>query len=115
MCTAPAAAPIGMRAPLRKIMSTIYVKRFVLITLALCAFSLGFQRTPSAFSSNQPPLTLGNIGLPLMFHSIDSPVGRVESKIHFIQRLAPEWARKGGDRALLQSMMEKIGEYGSKH
>jgi hypothetical protein len=96
-------------------MSTIYVKRFVLITLALCAFSLGFQRTPTAFSSNQPPLTLGNIGLPLMFHSIDSPVGRVESKIHFIQRLAPEWTKKGGDRALLQSMMEKIAEYGSKH
>jgi hypothetical protein len=94
-----------------------YIKRIALVSLALCASFLGYQRIPSSsgFSSQKPPLTLGNVGLPLMFHSIDSPIGRVESKLHFIQQLAPAWAKEGGDRALLQSMMEKIGEYGSKH
>ena len=92
-------------------------KRFALLALVLCAFSLGFQRPPSfsGFSSQKPPLALGNVGLPIMFRSIDSPIGRIESKLHFIQQLAPEWARKGGDRALLQPMMEKIAGYGSKH
>ena len=58
---------------------------------------------------------LGNLGMQPIFDSVDSAVGRVESKIHFIQQLAPEWIKKGGDRALLQSRMEQIPKYASAH
>lgn len=96
-------------------MFIIHIKRFALATLSLCALSLGFQRSPTGLWSKQPPLTLGNVGLHLMFRSMDSPVARIESKVHFIQQLAPAWARQGGDADRLKSMMEKISTYGSKH
>jgi hypothetical protein len=93
------------------------IKTIALVALVLCSFSLGFQPKPSlsGFFAQKAPLALGNVGLHLMFHSMDSPVGRVESKLHFIQQLAPAWVRQGGDAERLKSMMEKIGEYGSKH
>jgi hypothetical protein len=84
-----------------------YIKRIALVVLALCAGLLGFQQ--------KPLLTLGNLGMQPIFDSVDSAVGRVQSKMQFIQQLAPEWARKGGDRALLQSRMEKIAGYASAH
>ena len=87
------------------------------VALALCAIFLGFQQRqpPSGSSTRKPLLTLGNVGLHLMFQSVGSPVGRVESKVHLIQQLAPKWARQGGDTAMLQSRMEKIGGYASAH
>jgi hypothetical protein len=87
-------------------MGTRSMRAGAVVALALCT-ALGFQQ--------RPLLTLGNVGLHVMFQSVGSPVGRVESKVHLIQRLMPEWAKQGGDRALLQSRMEKIGEYASAH
>ena len=78
-------------------------------------FGVSGEAVPFRFSSQRPPLTLGNVGLHLIFHSVDSPVGRVEEKLHFIQQLAREWVQKGGDRTLLQSMMEKISVHASAH
>src|ERR1700722_13258559 len=93
-----------------------YTPRLALGVLALCTSFLGFQRKPPfPDSSQKPPLTLGNLGMPLIFDSVGSAVGRVESKMHFIQQLAPAWVKKGGDRVLLQSNMEKIAAYGAAH
>lgn len=88
-----------------------YIKRLALVVLVLCASSLGFQRKQSFsdFSSQKPPLTMGNLGLWLIFDSIDSPIAQLNSKVYFIKQLAPDWIKKGGDAALLQSMGEKIG------
>jgi hypothetical protein len=72
------------------------VTRLNVGVLALCAGVLGFQHQPSlsGFLAQKPPLALGNLGLHLMFRSMDSPVGRIESKVHFIQQLAPAWDRR---------------------
>ena len=93
-----------------------YIRRLALVALALSASFLGFQRKPPfPDSSQKPPLTLGNLGMPLIFDSVGSAVGRVESKVRFIQQLAPAWVKNGGDRALLQSSMERIPAYASAH
>jgi hypothetical protein len=89
----------------------------ILAALVVCANAWSFQREqpPTGFSSHNPPLTIGNLGEHLLFQSVDSPVERLKSKLQLIRQLAPAWARKGGDRALLQSMMEKISGYGDSH
>ena len=77
------------------------------------------QREPeqsfSEFSPEKPRTTVGNLGLQLIFNSMDSPIGRIESKIPLIKKLAPEWVKNGGDAARLQSLMAKVSQYGEKH
>ncbi len=58
--------------------------------------------------------TFGNLGLQLIFHSVDSPVARIQSKLNAVQKLGPEWAKNGGDAAKLQSLMLKFSRQGDR-
>lgn len=68
----------------------------------------------SEFASDKPRLTLGNLGLQLIFRATDSPVGRLLSKMHLVQKLAPDWAKRGGDAARLEPLMRKVSQCGDK-
>jgi len=60
-------------------------------------------------------MTMGDFGLQLIFNSIDSPIGRIKSKLQLVKKLGPEWKKKGGDGAKLQSLMSKVSKYGERH
>ena len=65
----------------------------------------------SRFSPDRPRTTVGNLGLQLIFHSLDSPIARIQPKMLLIQKLGPEWIKKGGDAARLQSLGQKVSQY----
>ena len=67
------------------------------------------------FSPDQPQTTMGDLGLQLIFNSLDSPIGRIKSKMQLVKTLAPEWTKRGGNAAKLQSLMEKVAQHGKKH
>ncbi|MEJ0001499.1 MAG: family 14 glycosylhydrolase [Verrucomicrobiota bacterium] len=69
----------------------------------------------SEFSPDKPLTTVGNLGLQLIFNSLDSPVARIESKMALIKKLAPGWIKKGGDVAKLQLLMMKVSQDGDRH
>jgi len=72
------------------------------------------EQSFSGFSPDKPRTTVGNLGLQLIFHSIDSPIARLMSKMQSVQKLGPEWTKRGGDAARLQSLMRKVSQYGDK-
>jgi hypothetical protein len=69
----------------------------------------------SARAQDKPYASMGDFGLQLIFNSIDSPIARIKAKIALVKKLPPEWERSGGDAATLQSLMEKVSQYGKKH
>jgi hypothetical protein len=72
------------------------------------------EQSFSQFPADKPRTTVGNLGLQLIFHSIDSPIARLMSKVQSVQKLGPEWTKRGGDAARLQSLMMKVSQYGDK-
>jgi hypothetical protein len=73
------------------------------------------EQSFSEFSPDKPQTTVGDFGMQLIFNSLDSPIARIRSKMALVKKLASEWIRRGGDGARLQSLMEKVSQYGSKH
>lgn len=67
------------------------------------------------FASTEPYTSMGDFGLQLIFNSVDSPVGRIKSKIQLVKKLGPAWIKSGGDAAKFQSLMEEVSQYGRKH
>lgn len=88
-------------------------RAFIALALIVLARGPAGAQQPGGPTRPQPFLTVGNLGLWPIFDAIDSPVLRVSSKVVFIQQLAPDWVKNGGDGALLQSMMAKIDQYAS--
>jgi len=72
-------------------------------------------RSFAEFAPDKPFMTMGDLGMQLIFHSIDSPIGRIKSKMQLVKTLGPKWAKNGGDVAKLQSLMEKVSQSGKKH
>jgi hypothetical protein len=72
------------------------------------------EQSFSTFPRDRPRTTVGNLGLQLIFHSVDSPVARIQSKLNAVQKLGPEWARKGGDAAKLQALMLNFSRQGDR-
>ena len=90
------------------------VAGFVVIA-GLSKASISFRQPEqsfSKFSSDKPLLTVGNLGLQLIFHSIDSPIARIMSKMQLVQEHQSEWIKNGGEAAKLQSLMQKVSQYG---
>lgn len=69
------------------------------------------EQSFSEFPSDKPPLTMGNLGLTLIFNSINSPIARLQSKMQLVQELGPEWIKNGGDAAKLQALGQKVTQY----
>jgi hypothetical protein len=67
------------------------------------------------FAPDKPFTTMGDLGMQLIFNSIDSPIGRIKSKILLVKKLGPTGAKSGVNAARLQSLMEKVSQYGKKH
>ena len=72
------------------------------------------EQSFAGFPPDKPPMTMGDFGMQLIFNSIDSPIGRIKSKMQLVKKAAPAWKRSGGDDARLQALMEQVSKSGSK-
>ena len=73
------------------------------------------EQSFSEFSPDKPLFSIGDFGMQLIFTSLDSPIARIKSKLALAKKLIPEWKERGGNGTRIQSLMEKVSQYGSKH
>ena len=72
------------------------------------------EQSFAEFSRDKPRITLGNLGLQPILNSTGSPMARIMSKMHLIQKIGPDWIKNGGDAARLQSLSQKVSHFGDK-
>ena len=72
------------------------------------------EQSFAEFPRDRPRTTIGNLGLQLIFHSVGSPVARIQSKMQLVQKLGPDWMRRGGDPTRLQALMRKVSQHGDR-